>query len=122
MTANYVTPGIWERFDVADLNGGILANGDAINLRVGNGSYLVAEGSGGGVVNANRVSAGAWETFRIGNVDGFSDFFTGDHVAVQAANGQYVVAEGGGGLGASGSVNANRNAIGAWETFVITVQ
>jgi hypothetical protein len=33
--------------------------------------------------------------------------------ALQASNGQYVVAEGGGG----GVVNANRNNIGAWETF-----
>jgi len=34
-------------------------------------------------------------------------------VAIQAANGQFVCAEGGGGDG----VVANRNAIGAWETF-----
>jgi hypothetical protein len=46
---------------------------------------------------------------------------TGDRVALQAANGQYVVAEGGGGAG-SGSVNANRSAIGPWETFVIVLQ
>lgn len=35
------------------------------------------------------------------------------HVALQASNGQYVVAEGGGG----DVVNANRDAIGPWETF-----
>jgi hypothetical protein len=53
--------------------------------------------------------------------DGWSDFLGGDRVALQAANGQYVVAEGGGGRSGSGSVNANRGAVGAWETFVITV-
>jgi hypothetical protein len=35
------------------------------------------------------------------------------HIALQASNGQYVVAEGGGG----DVVNANRDAIGPWETF-----
>lgn len=40
-------------------------------------------------------------------------FKTSNSVALQAANGQYVWAEGSGG----GAVVANRNAIGAWETF-----
>jgi subtilisin family serine protease len=113
--------GNWERFDLADLNGADLRHGDLINLRVNNGSYMVAEGSGGGVVNANRTVASSWETFRVLNLDGWSDFLSGDRVALQAANGQFVVAEGGGGRSGSGSVNANRGAIGAWETFVITV-
>ncbi|MDQ1260903.1 MAG: hypothetical protein QG575_84 [Euryarchaeota archaeon] len=39
-------------------------------------------------------------------------------VALQAANGQYLCAEGGGGDG----VVANRNAIGAWETFKLLDQ
>ena len=38
------------------------------------------------------------------------------------ALGQFVVAEGGGGGAGPGSVNANRNAVGPWETFVITLQ
>ncbi|MEI6104269.1 MAG: SdrD B-like domain-containing protein [Methanothrix sp.] len=40
-------------------------------------------------------------------------FKTSNSVALQAANGQYVCAEGSGG----GAVVANRNAVGAWETF-----
>jgi hypothetical protein len=36
-------------------------------------------------------------------------------IALQAINGQYVVAEGGGGH----QVNANRDAIGPWETFTL---
>lgn len=113
--------GNWEHFDVADLDGGSLRNGDLVNLRVNNGSYIVAEGGGGGVVNANRTVAGPWEAFRVLNLDGRADFVTGDRVALLAANGQYVVAEGGGGQSGSGSVNANRSAVGPWETFVITV-
>jgi hypothetical protein len=70
---------------------------------------MVAEGSGGGIVNANRDHVGAWERFRFVRRDG------GRKVALRAANGQYVVAERGGG----GVVNANRNNIGSWEEFTI---
>jgi hypothetical protein len=35
--------------------------------------------------------------------------------ALQASNGQYLCAEGGGG----GGLNANRNALGPWETFIV---
>ncbi|HWO21843.1 MAG TPA: hypothetical protein VNO30_23900 [Kofleriaceae bacterium] len=114
--------GPWERFVFADVNGGDLGHGDLINLRASNGAFVVAEGGGGGTVNANRGVAGAWEAFRIVNLDGWTDFLTGDRVALQAANGQYVVAEGGGGRSGAGSVNANRGSVGAWETFVITLQ
>jgi subtilisin family serine protease len=65
--------GAWERFDLADLNLGALANNDLVNLRASNGSYVVAEGAGGGVVNANRPIASSWETLRLINLDGFAD-------------------------------------------------
>ncbi len=81
---------------------------------------MVAENGGGGNVNANRTSAGPWESFRLLNLEGRSDFQTGDRVALQAANGQYMVAENGGGGSSSGSVKANRAAVGPWETFIIT--
>ncbi len=122
VAANRTAIGPWERFVFADVNGGDLRHGDVINLRASNGAFVVAEGGGGGVVNANRGVAGSWEGLRILNLDGWADFLTGDRVALQAANGQYVVAEGGGGGGGSGSVNANRSAVGSWETFVITLQ
>jgi hypothetical protein len=122
VAANRTAIGPWERFGIIDVNGGVLANNDLINLRVYNGQHMVAENGGGSVVNANRAVASTWEAFRLINLDGWSDFLTGDRVALQAANGQYVVAEGGGGGAGSGSVNANRSAVGAWETFVITLQ
>ena len=84
-------------------------------------SFWVAEGGGGGAVHTTSSTAGAFEAFRILNLDGWADFLTGDRVALQASNAQYVVAEGGGGGGA-GSVNANRSAVGIYETFVITLQ
>ena len=77
---------------------------------------------GGAHVAANRAVGGPWESFRIINLDGWSDFLTGDRVALQAVNGQYVVAENGGGGNGLGSVNANRSAIGPWETFVLVMQ
>lgn len=114
--------GDWERFGYVDLNGGELLNNDLINLRAANGQFVVAENGGGGVVNANRAAAQGWETFRFINLEGRSRFQAGDRVALQASNGQYVVAENGGGGNASGAVNANRSAIGAWETFVLFIQ
>lgn len=114
--------GDWERFGYVDLNGGELLNNDLINLRAANGQFVVAENGGGGVVNANRAAAQGCETFRFINLEGRSRFQAGDRVALQASNGQYVVAENGGGGNASGAVNANRSAIGAWETFVLFIQ
>lgn len=122
MAADRTAIGPWERFVYSDVNGGELLHNDIINLRVANGAFMVAENSGGDVLNANRTVAGDWEAFRLINLDGWSDFLTGDRVALQAANGQYVMAEGGGGGAGSGSVNANRSAIGSWETFVLVMQ
>lgn len=121
MASDRTAIGAWERFAYTDVNGGSLAHGDLINLRTADLSFWVAAGGGGGAVNTTSSTAGAFEAFRILNLDGWADFLTGDRVALQASNGQYVVAENGGGGGA-GSVNANRSAIGPYETFVITLQ
>lgn len=122
VAANRTAIGAWESFVLVDVKGGDLRHGDVINLRANNGAFVVAENGGGSLVNADRAVASSWEAFHILNLDGFSDFLTGDHVALQAANGQFVVAENGGGGSGPGSVNANRSVIGAWETFVITLQ
>ncbi len=78
-------------------NVALLANG---------GQWVTAEDGGGWVVNANRASVGAWETFRLQDLGGGS-------VALQASNGQHFVAESGGGR----EVMANRTGVGPWETF-----
>ena len=104
-------------YDEASCNGGGSGSGSGsgsvvpylrMALKASNGQYVVAEGGGGGVVNANRSVASTWETFRLIPLGGAN-------FALQASNGQYVVAEGGGG----GEVNANRGAIGPWETFTM---
>ena len=78
------------------------------------GHYLVAEDGGGGVVNANRTAAQAWETFTIldlndGNLD------SGDLIHLRASNGRYVQAVNGGGS----TVNAASPNQLDWELFRI---
>jgi hypothetical protein len=78
------------------------------------GLFVVAEGGGGGVVNANRAAIGPWETFTLIDLNGGA-LESGDLVNIQTIAGYFVVAEGGGG----DVVNANRTAAFAWETFRI---
>jgi hypothetical protein len=123
VNANRTAVGPWETFTVIDLNGGSLESGDLINIQSIGGYYVVAEGGGGDVVNANRTAAQAWETFRIEKLNGGGTIGSGDPISLQAYNGwsccggNYVVAEGGGGS----VVNANRGAVGSWETFTIHI-
>jgi hypothetical protein len=53
-----------------------------INLQADNGDYVVAENGGGGVVNANRGSAGPWESFTLIDLNSGS-LQSGDYVYVQ---------------------------------------
>jgi len=123
VNANRTGIGSWETFTLIDLNGGALESGDLVNIETVVGYFVVAEGGGGDVVNANRTAAFAWETFRIERVNGGGTIGSGDAISLQAYNGwsggggNYVVAEGGGGS----VVNANRGAVGSWETFTIHI-
>jgi len=123
VNANRVAIGPWETFLVIDLNGGALESGDLVNIQTVAGYFVVAEGGGGDVVNANRTVPLEWETFRIDRLDGGGPIGSGDTISLQAyygwlgGGGSYVVAEGGGGS----VVNANRAAVGAWETFTIHI-
>ncbi|WP_233278099.1 M12 family metallopeptidase [Myxococcus stipitatus] len=83
-------------------------------LRAPSGHYVVAEGGGGGTVNANRVAVGPWERLQLVDLDGGA-LMTGDLVQLQTINGNYVQAANGGGSG----VNANPLVPGEWETFRI---
>jgi hypothetical protein len=123
LNANRTAVGPWETFTVIDLNGGALESGDLINIQSIGGYYVVAEGGGGDVVNCNRTVPLQWETFRIEKIGGGGTIGSGDSISLQAYNGwnccggNYVVAEGGGGA----NVNANRGAVGPWETFTIHI-
>ena len=122
-----LSAGTSQKWQLVDMNGGSLMSGDQVRLRTSSGTYyMVAEGCGGGVVNANRTVPGPWETFTIKKISPSTYavltgvILPGDSIALQA-NPQcgvgtfYVVAEGGGG----GAVNANRTVPREWETFVI---
>lgn len=78
------------------------------------GHYLVAEGGGGGAVNADRVAAQAWETFTIlDRNDGA--LVSGDLVLLRTQTGHLIQAAQGGG----GAVNAGTFNQLDWETFRI---
>jgi hypothetical protein len=66
LLATSANPGGWETFAVERrAGGGAVREGDTIGLRSAHGYYVVAEGGGGGVVNADRGGFGPWEEFRI---------------------------------------------------------
>ena len=116
-----------EVFNLYDLNGGTLRDGDRVHLQARNGSFLAAEQGGAlgcdgcdGAMVANREEAGAWETFIV--------HFTGPavvgQVALQSATGDYVAAENGGSNGCDGCdsvLHANRPRAGEWETYKLIV-
>jgi hypothetical protein len=70
------------------------------------GTFVCAEGGGGGLVVVNRTEAREWETFELHRIDD-------DHITLKAHNGQFVCAEGGGGT----FVVANRGEAKEWERF-----
>ncbi len=57
---------------------------------------------------ANKATRDTWETFTVHECEKF---------AFQALNGQYISAEDGGGRG----LRADKNAIGDWEKFVVSL-
>ena len=83
-----------------------------IALRASTGHYVVAEGGGGGIVNANRVAVGPWERFQLVDLDG-NGLVSGDFVQFQTINGNFVQATNGGGS----TVDSLSMAPGTWQTF-----
>lgn len=69
-----------------------------INLQAQSGHYVVAENGGGQWVNADRTSAGAWETFELTDGNGGA-LNSGDPVYFRTDSGYYLRADNcGGGL------------------------
>jgi hypothetical protein len=99
------SPGEWESFLLIPV-------GDRYALRSFGGKYVAAEWGGGGDVNVNRNSIGAWETFRTHTLGASNE------VAFQTDNGKFLSALNGGG----GAVKANGNGPWSWETLVIEYQ
>ena len=115
------TSGSCETFGLIDLNGAPLMDGDQIRLTAQSGHFITAEGGGCAdpscVLNANRTTGGAWETFTIHKPAG-GQIYTGDAITLQSSSGYYVCAEGGGG----DVVNATRPSAAQWETFTVQLQ
>lgn len=88
-----------------------------IYLQASNGNYLVAESGGNDVINADRTSPGAWETFTLIDINGGS-LEDGDFIHLETSGGYYVGATGGGGGGA-GQLHAFATVAGAFQTFQI---
>ena len=89
-------------------------------LTINGNTYLQAEQGGSPRARMLAIGGaeGAWETFTIVNLDRPGGaIVSGDRIALRSVNGYYVVAEGAGGSGSV--VNANRSAIGPWETWTL---
>jgi hypothetical protein len=98
-----------------DINGGSLQSGDPVNIWVGGYYFRAYNGGGSGLDASHSFIPNQYETFIIYRLAGNGAISSGDQVALRALHGYWVVAEGGGG----GVVNANRTAVGPWETFRI---
>jgi hypothetical protein len=113
--ATGVYSGYDTQFKIQDVNGGTLYSGDQVHLQT-NKNYFVSAVNGGCDtcgVNAQPKWSMGYETWTIIRIAGSGPINPGDQVAFQSYNNFYMCAEGGGGQ----AVNANRTAIGAWETF-----
>jgi hypothetical protein len=60
LTANRITPGPWEAFDLIDAGDGTVAPFSHANDR-----FVTAENSGNSALIANRTAGGAWEQFTV---------------------------------------------------------
>ncbi|PHI36115.1 peptidase S8 [Pseudoalteromonas sp. GCY] len=123
VNANRIAIGPWERFNLIDVNGGNLFDGDTIHIQTATGYYFVAKQGGGAELNANRTVASIWETFTIELPNNPGALIqNGDKVALKSINGHYIQAAGNGGAGA----NVHATVIGcnatypcSWEMFKI---
>jgi hypothetical protein len=67
LTATPSAPGMWDTFVVEWNGSGPIASGDTLSLRTATTPpwYVSAELGGGGAINVNRQSKGAWEVFTV---------------------------------------------------------
>jgi hypothetical protein len=86
-----------------------------INLQAHDGLLLSAEGGGAGQLSVNRRRAGSWEQFTVVKLNGSGTLVNGDSIALRTVNGQYLT------VTASGQVDCSGTAIGAAQTFTVTL-
>ena len=111
VNANRTAIGPWETFTLKDANGGTLQDGDVVQIGTSDGWWFKPGAP-------LRADAAGSELFEIVGIDSGA-IGQGSRIALRAiAFNKYLCAEGGGG----DVVNANRNAIGAWEIFRIIIR
>ena len=87
--------------------------GIGVHLAAMNGQFVVAEGAGGGAVNADRDGAGPWETFTMVDLNGGA-LSHGDPVRLRTWNStNYLIAY------PNGALDARSTNAGAWEVFTL---
>lgn len=96
------------------LNPGWNWNVSQASFQASNGQYVVGEDNGNSIVNANRNSVGAWETFVVVDLN-FGSLQDGDEVLIYTGNGYLFSADGGGG----GTLNTYTTNPGDWERFTV---
>jgi len=118
LNANRDRIGSWEKFTILDPNNTASTReakyGDTISLRSYHGKYVVAEVDG--KAKADRTAIGPWEKWTIldpNNSGSRAVIPDNGRMALQSVHGKYLVAE------ADHTVNANRTAIGPWETWAL---
>jgi hypothetical protein len=107
-----------EIFQLTDLDGGALTDGDLVRLAARNGQYLSAVNGGGGALVASVSQPGDPETFILHRLAGPGNIASGDQVSLEARNQvEYVSADQGGGS----IVAVNEPHALGWETFTLTL-
>ena len=129
INVNRSNASLWELFQITDLNGGSLMDGDKVTIQSWRGWYLSARYDLGHLVfAAPQFGPGEWETFRIRKVgvsgsnyylDLGSMIVQGDRIALQCSEGEYL----------SARFDRNNSPLScdkmyflpnAWETFLCT--
>jgi hypothetical protein len=112
--ADRVAAGSWETFDLLDLNGGSLIDGDRVAIQTASGLYLQADQGGGRAMLAIGPAPGAWETFTVVDLDRPGAVVkSGDAIALRSSLGYYVSAQ----IAGTEEITADRTTAGSWETF-----
>jgi len=83
-----------------------------ISLKTFDNKYVVAEGNGGGNVNAIRTAVGPWEKFTLINHDTSTCINDGDRVYIRAGNGRYF-----GATNPNGYLDAKGSGKNDWQRF-----
>jgi hypothetical protein len=104
----------WLDYEGSPPGGETFASGHTLSLQSWSGLYVVAEGGGGGDVNANRSVASTWETFTLVDING-GVLNDGDSIGLQTVSGLYLQAVNTG----NGIMAASGQGLWSWETFIV---